>query len=255
MDLESKLLLVAIGTCIWGAVQIMHPELMPNLVSAVTVVMLGEAFALWCSDDGPHAVARLAVLSVCFGTQSVAFLSRAGHFMLSAFCAVVAVYCAWRAFEKFRKSSRERMSSIVQPRTDSVLQAAWDVTSPFKLPMVPVRDMVIVPGTTVPLVVGREFSVRALEYAIANDQKIFFATQHDASNEEPKIKEISQFGCVCKVLQHIKMPNGHFKVLVEGTEMAKTIEVNETSGFFLATLHSVNTNVVVESASAVVVPA
>jgi len=129
------------------------------------------------------------------------------------------------------------------------------VTSPFKLPMVPVRDMVIVPGTTVPLVVGREFSVRALEYAIANDQKIFFATQHDASNEEPKIKEISQFGCVCKVLQHIKMPNGHFKVLVEGTEMAKTIEVNETSGFFLATLHSVNTNVVVESASAVVVPA
>ncbi len=145
------------------------------------------------------------------------------------------------------------MSSTAPSRTVSVLQVTSDVTAPFKLPMVPVRDMLIVPGTTVPLMVGREFSVRALEYALANDQKIFFATQHDASNEEPKIKEISQFGCVCKVLQHIKMPNGNFKVLVEATEVAKTIEVSESSGFFFVTLHSVNTNVGV--ASAVVLPA
>jgi ATP-dependent Lon protease len=92
-------------------------------------------------------------------------------------------------------------------------------------------------------VVGRESSVRALEYALANDQKIFLATQHDANIEGPQANQISQFGCVCKVLQNVKMPNGNVKVLVEGMEMAKTIEVNESRGFYLVTLRSVNTNV------------
>jgi ATP-dependent Lon protease len=135
------------------------------------------------------------------------------------------------------------MSSIVQAVSDSSPQITSGETEPFKLPMMPIRDMVVYPGLTTPFVVGRELSLGALEYALANDGKIFLATQYDASNEEPKVLDISQFGCVCKVLQNIKMANGNVKVLVVGTEMAKTLDVNERGGLFIATLKRVNTQV------------
>ena len=67
-------------------------------------------------------------------------------------------------------------------------------TEPRKLPMMPIRDMVIFPYMMTPFVVGRESSVRALEEALTGDRKIFLATQHDASIDEPKAKEIYQVG-------------------------------------------------------------
>lgn len=244
LDLELKLLLVAIGTCIWGAALLIHPEFGSISVDAVTVVVIGEIFALWCSDKGPHSIAMLAVLSICFATQSVAFFSHDRHFLPSAFCAIVAVYCTWRAFEKFRKTSGEGMTSTVSPSTDSVLQSACGGTAPFKLPMMPVRDMVIVPGMRTPFVVGRESSVRALEYAEANNVGLFLATQHDDAVDAPRATEISKFGCVCRVLQCIKMTDGdfkgNFKVLVEGVEMAKAVAIDDSRGFFFATVQNLN---------------
>lgn len=244
LDLELKLLLVAIGTCTWGAALLIHPEFMSMSVNAVTVVVIGEVFALWCSDNGPHAVAKLFVFSICFGTQSIAFLSQGMHFLPSILSAAAAVYCAWMAFEKFRKSSKDRMTSTVSPRTDSVLQAASGGTAPFKLPMMPVRDMVIVPGMITPFVVGRESSVRALEYAEANNVGLFLATQHDEAVDAPRAAEISKFGCVCRVLKCIKMTDGdfkgNFKVLVEGVEMAKAVAIDDSRGFFFATVRGLN---------------
>jgi hypothetical protein len=242
-NLESKLLLVAIGTCLWAAAGLILPGLIPNQMSAINIVTIGLLLTLWCSGKGRHAVIRTAILAVGFGVDCAAFLLSSKNLFLAALCAALSLICVCGALAQYVKARREAKIQCTRTIADGASSTASDKNETRKFAMIPVRDMVIVPGMTVPLMVGREFSVRALEFALANDQKIFLATQHDASNEEPKIKEISQFGCVCKVLQHIKMPNGHVKVLVEGTEMAKTIEVNESSGFFLATLHSVNTNV------------
>src|SRR3984957_11739845 len=108
-------------------------------------------------------------------------------------------------------------------------------TEPRKLPMMPIRDMVIFPYMMTPFVVGRESSVRALEEALTGDRKIFLATQHDASIDEPKAKDIYQVGSICNIVQSVKMPDGNIKVLVEGVERAKSLEVTARDGFFVAT--------------------
>src|SRR5438445_7496527 len=84
-----------------------------------------------------------------------------------------------------------------------------------KLPMMPIRDVVIFPHMMTPFVVGRESSVRALEEALASDKKIFLATQHDASIDEPKPNEIYQVGTIVNIVQSLKLPDGNIKVLVE----------------------------------------
>ena len=107
-----------------------------------------------------------------------------------------------------------------------------------KLPMMPIRDMVIFPYMMTPFVVGRESSVRALEEALRGDRKIFLATQHDASVDEPTASDIFQTGTIGNIVQSVKMPDGNIKVLVEGTERARASEVNDQDGFFVATVRT-----------------
>jgi ATP-dependent Lon protease len=111
-----------------------------------------------------------------------------------------------------------------------------------KLPMMPIRDMVIFPYMMTPFVVGRESSVKALEEALTGDRKIFLATQHDASIDEPKAKDIYQVGSICNIVQSVKMPDGNIKVLVEGVERAKSSEVTDSDGFFVATVRTGKSN-------------
>src|ERR1700674_5824604 len=103
-----------------------------------------------------------------------------------------------------------------------------------RLPMMPIRDVVIFPFMMTPFVVGRESSVRALEEAMAGDKKIFLATQHDASIDEPKANEIYSIGTVVNIVQSLKLPDGNIKVLVEGVERAKVVSVSDEEGFFRA---------------------
>src|SRR6476660_9155288 len=103
-----------------------------------------------------------------------------------------------------------------------------------RLPMMPIRDVVIFPYMMTPFVVGRESSVRALEEALAGDKKIFLATQHDASIDEPRPDEIFSVGTVANIVQSLKLPDGNIKVLVEGVERAKIVTVTEDEGFFRA---------------------
>ncbi len=105
-----------------------------------------------------------------------------------------------------------------------------------KLPMMPIRDVVIFPFMMTPFVVGRESSVRALEEALAADKKIFLATQHDASIDEPKSNEIYQVGTIVNIVQSLKLPDGNIKVLVEGIERGKILQVIDTEGFMQATV-------------------
>ena len=103
-----------------------------------------------------------------------------------------------------------------------------------RLPMMPIRDVVIFPFMMTPFVVGRESSVRALEEAMAGDKKIFLASQHDASIDEPKPNEIYSVGTIVNIVQSLKLPDGNIKVLVEGVERAKVVSVSDEEGFFRA---------------------
>jgi ATP-dependent Lon protease len=105
-----------------------------------------------------------------------------------------------------------------------------------KLPMMPIREMVIFPHMMTPFVVGRESSVRALEEALNGDRRIFLATQHDASVDEPTSDDIYAVGVIGNIVQSVRMPDGNIKVLVEGVERARSTALNDDDGFFVATV-------------------
>src|SRR6266478_5316068 len=109
-----------------------------------------------------------------------------------------------------------------------------------RLPMMPIRDVVIFPYMMTPFVVGRESSVRALEEALAGDKKIFLATQHDAQIDEPRPDEIYNVGTLANIVQSLKLPDGNIKVLVEGVERGKIISVSEDEGYFRAVVKTFN---------------
>jgi ATP-dependent Lon protease len=113
-----------------------------------------------------------------------------------------------------------------------------DKTDSKRLPMMPIRDVVIFPFMMTPFVVGRESSVRALEEALLADKKIFLATQHDASVDEPRPDEIYSVGTVANIVQSLKQPDGNIKVLVEGVERGKVVSVSEEEGYFRAVVRT-----------------
>src|SRR6202045_3311877 len=108
-----------------------------------------------------------------------------------------------------------------------------------RVPMMPVRDMVIFPQMMQPFIVGREASVRALEEALAGEKKIFLATQHDASIDDPKPEEIFTVGTLANIVQRVKLPDGNIRVLVEGVERAKIVQLTSEEGFYRAVLRTV----------------
>jgi ATP-dependent Lon protease len=111
-----------------------------------------------------------------------------------------------------------------------------DKSDTRRLPMMPIRNVVIFPHMMTPFLVGRESSVRALEEALAGDKKIFLATQHDADVDEPRPDEIYSVGCVANIVQSLKQADGNLKVLVEGVERGKILSVSEEEGYFKATI-------------------
>ena len=84
------------------------------------------------------------------------------------------------------------------------------------LPVLPLRDIVVFPHMVVPLFVGREKSVRALEEAMRGDKQILLVTQKNENEDDPAVDAIFEIGVVAKVLQLLKLPDGTVKVLVEG---------------------------------------
>src|SRR5512141_2445657 len=90
-------------------------------------------------------------------------------------------------------------------------------TAPRTLPLVPLRDMVVFPRMMAPFVVGRASSIAALEAALASSEKrIFLAAQKDPKVDEPAAGDINETGVIASVVQSLKLPNGHIKVMVEG---------------------------------------
>lgn len=107
-------------------------------------------------------------------------------------------------------------------------------TNSLELPVLPLRDVVVYPHMVIPLFVGRDKSIHALEEAMANDKQILLVAQKNASVDEPVVDEIYSVGTVSNILQLLKLPDGTVKVLVEGGYRANLDDVSEDSGFFTA---------------------
>ncbi|WP_237560784.1 endopeptidase La [Elioraea sp. Yellowstone] len=102
------------------------------------------------------------------------------------------------------------------------------------LPVLPLRDIVVFPHMIVPLFVGRDKSVRALEAVMKDDKQILLVTQKNAAQDDPGVDDIYHVGTVSTVLQLLKLPDGTVKVLVEGGKRARIAAFKETETFFEA---------------------
>ena len=100
-------------------------------------------------------------------------------------------------------------------------------------PLLPLRDIVIFPSMVVPLFVGREKSIKALQEVMKADKSIVLITQKNSEMDDPTSKDLFQFGCLSKVLQLLKLPDGTVKVLVEGQKRIKIVKHNENTSNFL----------------------
>jgi len=93
------------------------------------------------------------------------------------------------------------------------------------LPAIPLRDVVVFPNMIVPLFVGRDRSIKALNEVMKNNKKIILITQKNAEIDDPKQDGLFEFGCEGKVLQLLKLPDGTVKVLVEGIDRVKILQL------------------------------
>ncbi|MCG8544554.1 MAG: endopeptidase La, partial [Alphaproteobacteria bacterium] len=109
-----------------------------------------------------------------------------------------------------------------------------DVSEANLFPVLPLRDIVVFPHMIVPLFVGREKSVNALEDVMENDKQILLVTQKNAGDDEPGPEDIYEMGTVASVLQLLKLPDGTVKVLVEGARRARIVGFSERESFFEA---------------------
>jgi ATP-dependent Lon protease len=104
------------------------------------------------------------------------------------------------------------------------------------MPILPLRDVVVFPHMVIPLFVGRSKSIRCLERAMEMDKQVFLVTQKDPSQDDPAIDDLYEVGTVANVLQLLELPDGTVKVLVEGVERAKMLDVveHDDNEFFIA---------------------
>jgi ATP-dependent Lon protease len=103
-----------------------------------------------------------------------------------------------------------------------------------QLAVLPLRDIVVFPHMIVPLFVGREKSVRALEAVMKDDKQILLVAQKNASQDDPSVDDIYRVGTVSTILQLLKLPDGTVKVLVEGGRRARIVGFKETESYFEA---------------------
>jgi ATP-dependent Lon protease len=112
--------------------------------------------------------------------------------------------------------------------------AMFEISRGALYPVLPLRDIVVFPHMIVPLFVGREKSVRALEDVMKDDKQILLVTQKNAAQDDPTSADIYSVGTIGTVLQLLKLPDGTVKVLVEGGQRARILRFAENDAFFQA---------------------
>ena len=119
-------------------------------------------------------------------------------------------------------------------------------SSVVELPLLPLRDVVVYPHMVLPLFVGRERSILALEDAMANDKQVLLIAQRNASDDDPGVDDIYQVGTVSNILQLLKLPDGTIKVLVEGCYRAVVDSVDDEGTFAVAGVREVESEEIPE---------
>lgn len=107
---------------------------------------------------------------------------------------------------------------------------------PLHLPLLPLRDVVVFPHLVIPLFVGRPKSTKALELAMQADRNIMLVAQKTATKDDPSASDMFDVGCIARILQLLKLPDGTVKVLVEGLQRARLVTVDDTQEYFDATV-------------------
>ena len=100
-------------------------------------------------------------------------------------------------------------------------------------PVLPLRDVIVFPNMVIPLFVGREKSIKALQEVMKSDKSIVLITQKNSEIDDPEEKDLFGYGCLSKVLQLLKLPDGTVKVLVEGEKRVKILKHNKKDDKFL----------------------
>ncbi len=106
--------------------------------------------------------------------------------------------------------------------------------TPIDLPLLPLRDVVVFPHMVIPLFVGRPKSIKALEHAMEAERRIMLVAQKAAAKDEPSAEDMFDVGCISTILQMLKLPDGTFKVLVEGHQRARVNQILEGETHFSA---------------------
>ena len=124
-----------------------------------------------------------------------------------------------------------------------------------QLPLLPLRDVVVYPHMVLPLFVGRERSIEALEHAMLDNKQVLLVAQRNAADDEPGADDLYQVGTVSNILQLLKLPDGTIKVLVEGCYRAALVAVDEEEDFAVASVRQIEADRVAESDAAALVKA
>jgi len=109
-----------------------------------------------------------------------------------------------------------------------------DLNTPTEVPVLPLRDVVVYPHMVIPLFVGREKSIQALDAAMQDNKQILLVAQKSADIDEPGVDDVHEIGTMATILQLLKLPDGTIKVLVEGVQRARVNNLREGDEFFVA---------------------
>ena len=108
------------------------------------------------------------------------------------------------------------------------------------IPVLPLRDVVVYPHMVIPLFVGRERSIDALDAAMKDNKQVLLVAQKEAEVDEPDFTDLYEVGTLANILQLLKLPDGTVKVLVEGGQRSKVLRYQETGGFFSAAVEKID---------------
>jgi len=114
-----------------------------------------------------------------------------------------------------------------------------EIEIPDSMPVLPVRDIVVFPYMILPLFVGREMSIKAIEHALGSNRMVLLLTQKDLNIETPAPEDLFSIGTVALVMRMLKLPDGRVKILVQGLTKARAVDFEQTEPFFKASIEKI----------------
>jgi ATP-dependent Lon protease len=128
------------------------------------------------------------------------------------------------------------MSNVTELLEGSTMETDETSLLPMNalVPVLPLRDVVVYPHMVIPLFVGREKSIDALDVAMKEDKQVLLIAQKEAEIDDPLVEDLYEIGTLANILQLLKLPDGTVKVLVEGCERCRVLEIKETGSFYSA---------------------